>query len=201
MRTMHSTLLVGPYDWDPGSLPKEEFSARLDNLWRLAGPRCAGALVYGDSRDHAELAYFSNFVPKFRHAMALFGRGGKARLLVAGDAAITLPAASRLTWIDTLGALSDPGPALAQWLAEAVGEGEIASLGERPMRLAFRNSLREACGVHPLRDATDLVRSQMRSKRPLEIAAIARSCSILQTARLALEKARRGEMGLRTCAV
>ena len=40
-------------------------------------------LVYGDVREHAALAFFSNFIPRVRWAMALLPRSGDARLVCA----------------------------------------------------------------------------------------------------------------------
>jgi len=94
---MHPTLLVGPYDWDPERIPKEEFTDRIRALWeRLPNATCSAAVVYGDSRNHAELAYLSNFVPKLGPALMFVPREGDPRLLVSGGPNM-LPAARRLT--------------------------------------------------------------------------------------------------------
>ncbi len=55
-------------------------------------------LVYGDVRDHAALAYLSNFIPRVRWGMALLPRSGDARLLCAMSTR-DLPAMRTLTWI------------------------------------------------------------------------------------------------------
>ena len=56
--TMHPTLLVGPYDWQPERLAQSEFLDRIRALWnKISDPSCLAVIVYGDSRDHAELPY------------------------------------------------------------------------------------------------------------------------------------------------
>jgi hypothetical protein len=55
--TMHPTLLIGQYDWQPERLPKSEFLARIQALWKkISDPTCSAVIVYGDNRNHAELA-------------------------------------------------------------------------------------------------------------------------------------------------
>ena len=52
MLAMQPTLLVGPSDWDPVRMPRDEFVARAVALWRVR-PSAAGAIVYGDRAHHA----------------------------------------------------------------------------------------------------------------------------------------------------
>src|SRR5215470_9376331 len=113
LHTMHSTLLVGPADWDPTRLPREEFSARLEALWQ-ADPSADGAILYGNSRHHAELAYLTHFTPKLEAALGLIARSRDARLLVGGGVNM-LPAAKPLTWIDNIQLLRDGGAAATEW--------------------------------------------------------------------------------------
>ena len=56
MYTMQPILLIGPADWDPARLPREEYSRRLEQVW-ADWPDAGGAIVYGDPQDHAALAY------------------------------------------------------------------------------------------------------------------------------------------------
>ena len=44
----------------------------------------SGAIVYGDSRDHAALLYLTHFTPKLEAAIALIPRRGEARMLIGG---------------------------------------------------------------------------------------------------------------------
>src|SRR5262249_58601807 len=109
----HSTLLVGPADWDPVHLPREEFAARLHALWQ-ADPSAGGAIVYGDSRHHAELAYLTHFTPKLEAGLRLIAPTGQATLLVRGGVNI-LPAAKPLTWVGDILLLRDRPPSMAAW--------------------------------------------------------------------------------------
>ena len=88
---MHPTLLVGPYDWQPERLPQSEFLDRILVLCnKISDPACSAVIVYGDSRDHAELTYLSNFVPKLGPTVLFIPREGEPKLLVS--------ASSRICW-------------------------------------------------------------------------------------------------------
>ena len=41
MFTMHPTLLVGPADWDPARMPKEDFLGRITALFAACDPAIA----------------------------------------------------------------------------------------------------------------------------------------------------------------
>jgi hypothetical protein len=100
MQTMHPTLLIGPGDWDPQQMPREDYDARLAALWR-DHDNASGAIVYGDSRDHAALAYLTHFTPKLEAAMALIPRRGEPQILIGGGINM-LPAAKPLTFVSAL---------------------------------------------------------------------------------------------------
>src|SRR5688500_98468 len=122
MLTMHSMLLVGPYDWDASALPREEFGERLAALWQRMPGDCQGLVVFGDSRAHAELAYLTHFVPKVRQAMALVPRNGDPIVLIPGSRA-QFPTMKRLTWTEHLELLSDAGKAVREWTARLGTDG------------------------------------------------------------------------------
>src|SRR5215472_7104341 len=122
MLTMHPTLLVGPADWDPARLPKEEFTARLAAFWGACDPGIAGAVVFGSPRHHAELAYLTHFTPKLEAAIALIPREGPLRLLIGGGANM-LGAAKPLTWVETLLPLREAGATIARWRDERANGG------------------------------------------------------------------------------
>jgi Xaa-Pro aminopeptidase len=165
MLTPHPTLLIGPSDWDPERMPQEEFAGRIDALWRHA-PEAERAIVYGSSRHHAELAYFTNLTPKLGPAVALIARDAPHRLFV-GDSANMLGAARPLTFIENVASLKD--------LAAALGDNGPRALivGADHMPVAFRRSVMEALGQDaPVRDATTQVWSQMHRKSRRELDAI-----------------------------
>ena len=99
MRTMQPCLTIGSYTWAQDRLPYDEFALRLDTLYAAMDRNgWPAALVYGDVREHAALAYLSNFIPRVRWGMALLPRSGDPRLLCAMSTR-DLPAMRTLTWI------------------------------------------------------------------------------------------------------
>jgi Xaa-Pro aminopeptidase len=193
---MHPTLLIGPYDWRPERLPKSEFLARIQALWKkISDPTCSGVIVYGDSRNHAELAYLSNFVPKLGPGLMFIPREGEPKLLVSG-APNMLAAARRLTWIEEVEPLRDAGKAIARWLNHsdtAVATSRAALIGGDYMRSAFHGPFIESFGHESLMlDATPWLRMLMRCKSPRELGFIREGCGILDAATKALAETKRG---------
>lgn len=197
MLTMHPTLLIGPYDWDAERLPRSEFLDRIQTFWqRVRDPEITAAIVYGDSRNHAELAYLSNFVPKLGPALMLIAREGEPTLLVSG-APNMLAAAKRLTWVDKTQPLGEAARAVSEWMKGNSGLGELQSprrvalVGGEYMRSALYRPLIETLGSEEsILDASDSLRSLMRHKRPREFAIIREACAILSDATKALAKAK-----------
>jgi Xaa-Pro aminopeptidase len=197
---MHPTLLIGPYDWQPERLPKSEFLARIQALWKkISDPTCSAVIVYGDNRNHAELAYLSNFVPKLGPAMMFIPRAGEPKLLVSG-APNMLSAARRLTWIEEVEPLRDVGKAIARWLNHsdpAIATRRAALIGCDYMRSAFHRPFIKSFGVENLfLDATPRLRTLMRCKSPRELGLIREGCAILNAATKALAEAKRGGAGI-----
>jgi Xaa-Pro aminopeptidase len=182
MLTPHPTLLIGPSDWDAERMPRAEFMRRVDALWTNA-PTAERAIVYGNSRHHAELAYFTNLIPKLGPAVALLSRAGPHRMFV-GDAANMLGAARPLTWIEDVASMKDVAAAIA-----AGGAGQRSLLiGADTMPLALRGSVTEALGAS-VTDATAQVWSQMRRKSRHELDAIAAAVRAIGPARTAMREA------------
>jgi Xaa-Pro aminopeptidase len=182
MLTPHPTLLIGPSDWDAERMPRAEFDRRIDALW--AGASTAErAIVYGNSRHHAELAYFTNLIPKLGPAVALLSRTGQHRIFV-GDAANMLGAARPLTWIEDVASMKDATAAIA-----AGGTGQRSLLiGADYMPLALRRSVTEGLGAS-VTDATAQVWSQMRRKSRYELDAINAAVKVIAPARTAMREA------------
>jgi hypothetical protein len=185
MLTMHPTLLIGPADWDSVSLPKEEFLARIEALWRR-DPAAGGAIVYGDSRNHADLAYLTNFTPKLEPALALIPRAGEPRLLVGGGVNM-LSAAKPLTWIETFLPLRDAAKTIAQWAHALPGANRLLLINDRNMHYAMYREI-----IDVLRCEIALVPAPARiaGTSAREIAAIRQSCKTLATAVAALKQAK-----------
>ena len=201
--TMHPTLLVGPYDWQPERLPKNEFLARIQALSKKISDRpCSAVIVYGDSRNHAELAYLSNFVPKLGPAMMFIPREREPRLLVSG-APNMLGAAKRLTWVERVEPLGDAGKTIVRWLNDgidydpATARRRVGLIGGDYMRSAFYRLFIESFGRENLLvDATPWLRTLMRCKSPRELAIIREGCAILDAATKALAQAKRAGVGI-----
>jgi Xaa-Pro aminopeptidase len=201
--TMHPTLLIGPYDWQAERMPKSEFFVRIRALWnKISDPACSAVIVYGDSRDHAELAYLSNFIPKLGPALMFIPRAGEPKLLVSG-APNMLVAARRLTWIEGVEPMRDAGKTTTRWL-----NGEIdydpttagrraALIGGDYMRSAFRTPFVESFDHEsPFLNATPLLRTLMRCKSSRELGFIREGCAILDAATKALAQAKRAGAGI-----
>jgi Xaa-Pro aminopeptidase len=169
MLTMQPTLLIGPSDWQGDVIPRSEFVERIEALWQ-SHPQAEHAIVYGNSAHHAELAYFTNFVPKLDAAVALLSRAHERRLLVGGGANM-LGAARPLTWIENVSPLKEIGDANRG--DPAVGPTLLVGADYMPM--GFRHVLVEAIGPGKAQDATALVWAQMARKSPREIEAIRRA--------------------------
>jgi Xaa-Pro aminopeptidase len=181
---MNPTLLVGPADWDPARMPRQEFSAPAAALWR-ALPSASGVIVYGDRVNHAELAYLTHFTPKLEAALALIPRTGAPQLLVGGGANM-LPAAKPLTFIEDLRPLRNVGQTLAQW-ARAQGSLPVL-IGGACMPYALHQEIMRAFGG-PIEDGTDELRALMRRKSARELAALRETCVTLQAAMVAISEA------------
>jgi Xaa-Pro aminopeptidase len=99
MLTTHPSIMLGSYLWDEDRLPRDEFDIRLAHL-RAAMERngWAATLIYGDARDHEALAFFTNFIPRMRWALAILPAKGPPRLLAAMSSR-DMPAMRTMTWI------------------------------------------------------------------------------------------------------
>jgi len=193
MRTMHSTLLVGPADWDAARMPRAAFEARIAALWQGGA---YGAIVYGDAADHGALAYLTNFTPKLEAALAFVPLAGVPTLLVGGG--VNMIAAARpLTWVQDLRPLREAGKAAADW-ARALPQGSrVLLIGGDAMPFAMRRALDAALsGVCAMEDGADALRAQMLRKGEREISAIRGSCTILAKAVAAFRRAHASGAGI-----
>jgi hypothetical protein len=189
MLTMHPTLLIGPADWDPVRLPKEEFLARIEALWQQ-DPSAGGAIVYGDSRHHGDLAYLTNFTPKLEPAIALVPRAGEPRLLVGGGANMLL-AAKPLTWVETLVPLRNAGKTIAEWARALPGGKRLLLIGGDRMRYPMHRDIFDALGsdIALLPASAHTPQTPRNSTR--EIDALRASCATLAAAIAAIERDKR----------
>lgn len=197
MQTMHPTLLVGPADWDPRQMPCEEFDARLAALW-CDYPNAAGAVVYGNSGNHAALAYLTNFTPKLEAALALIPRRGEAQLLIGGGVNM-VPAAKPLTFVENLAPLREAAKTAAAW-ARTLPAGGILLIGGDAMPLGMRRALDQALDSDLKVEAADTaLQARMRIKRPRELHAMREACATLDAAVKALRDASRDGKSVTDC--
>ena len=198
MLTVHPTLLIGPSDWQPERMPKEEFARRIEALWQ-AHPAASRAIVHGDSAHHAELAYLTNLVPKLEPAVVLISRTGARRLFVGGGPNM-LGASRPLTWISDIFPLKELGQAIAApATAAADGRAEKSNtllIGLGNMSTTLRNTIMEAIGgADATQDATPKLWALMRPKSSCGLAAIRESCAVLGAAMGAIGEAKRAGAG------
>jgi Xaa-Pro aminopeptidase len=192
MLTMHPTLLIGPADWDPERMPQAEFAARIARLW-LRWPDARGAIVYGDSRDHAALAYLTNFTPKLEPAIALIPRDGDARLMVGGGANM-ISAAKPLTWVANLVPLRPTGKTIAQWCA-TIG-GLPVCVGIDAMLTRMRRDLDAAFDGQTPHDGIAEVQAIMQVKSARELSCLREASAALKGAVDAMADAHRSQKGV-----
>jgi Xaa-Pro aminopeptidase len=183
MLTPHPTLLIGPSDWEPERMPREEFERRIEALWGC-DPQASRAIVFGSSRHHAELAYFTNLIPKLEPAVALLSRAGKHQLFVGGGVNM-IGAARPLTWITDVLPMKD----LAVAIAAGGGAQHALLIGADRMTGGFRRTITEAVGAGETTDATAHAWSQMRRKSRYELDAIDAAVKATGLARKAMREA------------
>jgi hypothetical protein len=191
MRTMQPCLTIGSYTWAQDRLPYDEFTLRLDALHAaIDRNHWPAVLVYGDVREHAALAYLSNFIPRVRWGMVLLPRSGDARLLCAMSTR-DLPAMRTLTWIADV--RSGMGPEWEKgfdpWFEPFKSERavELGTIGFEIMAPVLHQSVLHSLGDRfVLRRANDGVTVPPQRKRPRELTMMRASCKLLQSAAQAL---------------
>jgi Xaa-Pro aminopeptidase len=198
MQTMHPTLLIGPGDWDPQQISREEYDARLAALWR-DHENAGGAIVYGDSRNHAALAYLTHFTPKLEAAMALIPRRGEPQMLIGGGINM-LPAARPLTFVSTLAPLRDAAKSIGD-LAKGLGSGMgLVLLGGEAIPNSLRSALDEALGVgSPVENGDAALQARMRQKSAREVQMLRESAVTLAGAVTALRDAVHQDKNVTDC--
>ena len=197
MQTMHPTLLVGPADWDPKQMPREDFDERLTALWR-DHPNASGAIIYGNSSDHAALAYLTSFTPKLEAALAFIPRHGEAQLLIGGGVNM-VPAAKPLTFVENLAPLREAAKAAAAWV-RALPAGDILLIRGDAMPTDMHRAFDQALDADrkiEMADAT--LQARMTTKRPRELHVLRAACATLEAAAQALRAASHNRESVTDC--
>jgi hypothetical protein len=182
--TVHPTLLIGPSDWRADMVPQREFQHRIEMLWKSA-PVGSHAVIFGSPAHHAELAYFTNFIPKLEAAVALLSRRDEPRLFVGGGPNM-LDAARPLTFISEIAPLNALGAALKQ-----AGTSPALFIGGGAMPAALHRTIADALGSLT-RDATAHAWALIQRKSRSEIEVIRTACAMLDRAMAAAAKAQGG---------
>jgi Xaa-Pro aminopeptidase len=181
MRTVHPCTMIGAYGFEQERVPRDEFQIRMRALHTIMDAKGAKAmLVYGDAREHSDLAYFTNFIPRHRWALALLPREGDARLLVSMSSR-DMPAQRLMTWIpDVLSAWSwesvfDP------WLAGLAGDAaaDIGTVRFDLMRPPLMASIEKSLGNRYRLVAAD-AEVRARATRPRELSLIREACAVVR---------------------
>ena len=143
-------------------------------------------LVYGDVREHAALAYLSNFIPRVRWGMALLPRSGRRASSVrheharsAGDAHPDVDRRRALRHGPGMGKGFDP------WFEPLKAERtvELGTIGFDIMAPVLHQSVQRSLGERfVLRRADDDLTMPPQRKRPRELTMMRASCKLLQTA-------------------
>lgn len=202
MQVLQTTLLTGPYDWEPDLVPRAEFETRLARV-RAAFGAADALIVHGDSGDHGALAYLTGFAPKLDRALALVPRTGAPRILAQGTEYM-IPAAKRLTWVEDIRLLSNIAAILGEWLPEH-GLTSAATLGlwggaamPRVLHAGIERGLGGGGRIVTLDAALDAIRLR---KSPVERRLLARAAATLDAAAAAFRAAARGGAGNRAAAL
>jgi Xaa-Pro aminopeptidase len=194
MRTMHNVVGLGSYSWDQEWLPIDEFEERLRAVRRaMAAEGWSGLMVHGDSQESAVLTYLTNFFPRNRWAVALFGAEGPGKLMVATSAR-DLPIAATLTWMRDVASFSDAGKLVPAWV-EGLANGakpKVAVAGGAFMRRPVHDTVVGSAAKSAEIVAADAALGALLGvKRPRELSMIRKSCAILEDSVAALDRARR----------
>jgi len=197
MRTVQPAIMIGSYGWDEDRLPRDEFQLRTAELHRLMDANGWQAmLIHGDAREHRALAYYTNFVPRLRWAMALVPRTGEPRLLVSMSAR-DVPWMKLMTFIADVRTGWDWAGGFESWLATLPPDGpaRIGTLGFDEIAATLHGAVERSLGNRfTLHDAQKLLPTE-RPLRPREISLMSDAAAMVQEAAGAMAAAWRGGAG------
>ena len=185
MQTMHPSIMLGSYVWLQDRLPVDEFRLRIDDInAQMDAHGWKGLLVYGDAREHAALAYVSNFIPRMRWGMALLSRDGNHRLLCSMSTR-DLPAMRTMTWIPDVHSGWEWEKTFDPWLQHFKSNTatEFGTVGFDLMASPLQASVDKSIGGHVrLNRADEILGLPQARKRPREVSMIRAACRVVETA-------------------
>jgi Xaa-Pro aminopeptidase len=200
MHTVQPSIMIGAYTWDQDRLPRDEFAIRAAELDRVMDKHGWKAMfIHGDAREHSALAYYTNFVPRLRWALALIPREGEPRLLVSMSSR-DMPAMKLTTWIGDVLCGWQWESAFDGWLAGLKGEGPIGvgTIGFEFIQPRLLRSVDRSIGERIRLNAADGFGSAERALRPRELSLVREACSVARAAARAIVKSWRGGEGAET---
>jgi Xaa-Pro aminopeptidase len=183
MRTVHPSTMIGAYGFEADRVPRDEFQIRrraLDDIMDRMGLKAV--LVYGDAAEHSDLAYFTNFIPRHRWALALLPREGEPRLLVSMSSR-DMPAQRLMTWIPEVLSAWNWDTAFDPWLASIKAEAgaDIGAVRFDLMRPPLFQSIEKSLGNRFRLVAAD-AEVRARATRPRELSLIRDACGVARSA-------------------
>jgi Xaa-Pro aminopeptidase len=202
MRTVQPCTMIGAYGFEQDRVPGDEFQIRMNALREAMDRKgCKAMLVYGDTREHSALAYFTNFIPRSRWALALLPRQGEARLLVSMSSR-DMPAQRLMTWIPEVVTAWNWESGFDPWLA-GLGWDAPLTVGAvrfdlmRPAQLqAVEKSLGNRLRLIAADDA-----AAARPTRPRELSLIRDACTVVSAGAGAFLRAWRDGQGVEAAAL
>jgi len=182
MRTVHPSTMIGAYSFEQDRVPRDEFQIRMRALHAIMDRKgCAAILIYGDAREHSDLAYCTNFIPRHRWALALLPRQGEPRLLVSMSSR-DMPAQRLMTWIPEVMSAWTWETAFDPWLAalKADAPAKIGTVRFDLMRPVLYSSIEKSLGNRfGLVDVDSEVRA--RTTRPRELSLVRDACAVARS--------------------
>lgn len=194
MLTTHPSIMLGSYTWDENRLPVDEFDIRFAHLREAMNRNgWAATLVYGDAREHAALAFFTNFIPRMRWALALIPAKGEPRLF-ASMSSRDIPAMKTMTWIGDVKSGWE-WKWFEEFCATLAAPGVLATIGWDLMTpLLFDQIDKTIADRFTLAEADKVATDARRIHRPREIALIRAAAGIARAAGKAIaERWRAGD--------
>jgi Xaa-Pro aminopeptidase len=202
MRTVHPSTMIGAYGFEQDRVPRDEFQIRIRALRdTMDATGRTAMLVYGDAREHSELAYFTNFIPRHRWALALLPLKGDARIL-ASMSSRDMPAQRLMTWIPDVMSAWSWESGFDQWLAglDSDAAADIGTVRFDLMRPALLQSVQNSLGNRfRLVAADDELRA--RATRPREHTLIRDACMVVRAGAAAFMQAWRDGQGVEAAAL
>ncbi len=184
MRTMHPVLKRGGLYWDQSLLPPEAYKERFARIQSAIVESGDDAwLFYGDVERYGAVAWFSNFLPRTRAALAFVPREGEPVLLLAVGLR-DVPAAKTLTWVDDVRPYSNLPRSLAALIEEkGLAKGRIGLAGvEELLPVKHWNDFNAAMPGLKLADRAQNLAPLRARKAACEIAAIRAAATIVRRA-------------------